>query len=337
MSKDQFSSPPGDALPILGIDVSKLTLDTCLALEGKLVRQRVANTAEGHRQMLEALQKHGVSTALIVMEATGPYHLALATTAFEAGHRVAVINPRRVLDYAKAKGRRNKTDRVDAAIIASFASAHAPALWQPLPAAQNVLRELLRRQGDLEAYLQAEERRLEMAPSVPALRESLRRAIRWIQAEKLRMEKSVVRHLQEEPALADDIRRLEAIPGFGEKTARLLTAEIPRHFKNARAVAAWLSVVPQQWTSGTSVRNGSHLGFPAPSLRGKLYFPAISAMRWDARSKAFAERLRAAGKAKMSIIFAVLHKLVRAAFAILKTGSEYQPTHAVKLDAPCSP
>jgi transposase len=176
-----------------------------------------------------------------------------------------------------------------------------------------------------------------MAPSVSALKASLRRAIRWIQAERLRMEKSIVEHLQEEPSLADEIRRLEAIPGIGKKTARLLVSELPRHFKNARAVAAWLSVVPQQCTSGTSVRNGSHLGFPGPSLRAKLYFPAICAMRCDARSKAFAERLRAAGKAKMSIVFAVLHKLVRTAFALLKTGAEYQPEHAVKLEASCSP
>lgn len=331
MSKDQISSPPGERLPILGIDVSKLTLDTHLLLRGKVLRQRLANSPEGHRQMLEGLQKLGVSKALIAMEATGPYSLGVAAASFEAGHQVAVINPRRVLDFARAKARRNKTDRADAALIAEFAEANELGLWQPLPPAQSLLRELLRRQADLEAQLQAEKRRLEMAPNERALKESLRRSLLWLQAEMQRLEKSIEEHLKAEPALADDIRRLEAIPGVGQKTARLLTSEIPRHFKNARSVAAWLGLTPRQWTSGSSVRKGAHVGHAAPSLRGRLYFPAISVMRYDPRSKAFAERLRAAGKAKMSVIFAVLHKLVRAAFVMLKTGAEYQLDHALDL------
>ena len=236
MSKDKLSSPPGESLPVLGIDVSKLTLDTCLVLHGRQVRQRVVNTAAGHRQMLEALQKRGVSRALIVMEATGPYGLAAASTALKAGHQVAVINPRRILDFARSQGRRNKTDRVDAAIIADFAATRAVELWQPLPPAQSALRDLLRRQDDLQAQIQAEARRLEMAPEAPlALQESLQRSMRWHQAEQKRVEKSIVLHLKAQPALAADIQRLKAIPGFGVKTSRLLAAEIPRHFKNARA------------------------------------------------------------------------------------------------------
>src|SRR6185295_3316420 len=145
-------------------------------------------------------------------------------------------------------------------------------------------------------------------------RQSLRRSQRWLAAELDRLEKAVAAHLTDSPQLADDITRLEAIPGSGRNTARLPAPEIPRHFKNARSVAAWLGVVPRQCQSGTSVRKASRIGHAAPQLRHKLYFPALTAMRHDPRSKAFAARLRAAGKTPMSIVFAVLHKLVRTAF-----------------------
>ena len=317
------------ALPALGIDVAKDTLDACLLIDARILQQRFANSPDGHAALFAWLGAQGVAKALLALEATGAYSLAVATAAVQAGHRVAVLNPRRVLDFARSLGRRNKTDRVDAALIARMAATQSLEPWQPLPPAQALLRELVRRQADLEIALQAEQRRLEPAPTAPALRQSLQRSVQWLAAELLRLEKAVAAHLAGSPELAADVTRLEAIPGCGRKTARLLAAEIPRHFKNARAVAAWLGVVPRQCQSGASVRKSSRIGHAAPELRSKLYFPAITAIRHDARSKAFAERLRAAGKTPMAIVFAVLHKMVRTAFALLKSKANYNPIHSL--------
>jgi transposase len=331
MSENKSHPPSVDALPVLGIDVSKSTLDVCLIIDALKTHHRFANNAEGIKRMLAMLPKQGASRARVVMEATGSYSLAPATAAFEAGCVVSVVNPRRVLDFARSCGRRNKTDRVDAELIARFAGAQPLDCWQPLPAEQSVLRDLMRRQADVEAQLRAEKRRLDVAAAVPALRQSLTRAARWLDAERKRLEKSIQEHLRRHPGLAEDVARLNAIAGFGEKTSRLLAAEIPRHFRNARSTASWLGVVPRQFQSGSSVRKASRIGHAAPSLRSKLYFAAITAIRWDPRSMAFAQRLRTAGKSKMSIIFAVLHKLVRTAFALLKNHASYQPDHAVSL------
>ena len=338
-----FPSPVPAPLPALGIDVAKDTLDTCLILDTRTLHQRFANTGDGHAQMLAWLKAQGVTQALVALEATGTYSLAVATAAQAAGHRVAMLNPRRVLDFARSLGRRNKTDeeeegnreaggrasRVDAEILARMAATQPLEEWQPLPPAQALLRELLRRQADLEVALQAEERRLETAPAAPALRQSLRRSAKWLAAELARLEKAVAAHLRQSLELAADILRLEAMPGVGQKTARLLAAEIPRPFKNARAGAAWLGVVPRQCQSGTSVRKASRIGHAAPERRARLYFPALTALRHDPRSKAFAERLRAAGKTPMAIVFAVLHKMVRTAFALLQSKADYNPLHTL--------
>jgi transposase len=326
----------GESPPVLGIDVSKLTLDTCLLQGGKTRQQRFANTKEGIAKMLAMLTSTGASPALVAMEATGPYSLAAATASAAAGHRVAVINPRRVLDYAKACERRNKTDRVDAALIARFASKEALPLWSPLPAAQSLLRDLLRRQSDLESQLHAEERRLEMATSAGALEASLQRSITWLRAELARLEKGLREHLDDHAALRADIDNLQTVPGFGMKSARLLAAEIPRHFAHARAVSAWARLVPQQHESGKG-RKPSRIGHDAPALRSRLYFPAITAIRCCPRFRGLAERLRAKGHCEMSIIMAVLHKLVRTAFAILRSGQSFNPDHAISLPTPCSP
>jgi transposase len=321
--------PTAAPLPALGIDVAKDTLDTCLLLDARTFHQRFANSADGHTGLLAWLKAQGVAQAVVALEATGAYSLATATACQLAGHRVAVLNPRRVLDFARSLGRRNKTDRADAQLIARFAATQPLDPWQPLPPAQALLRELLRRQADLEVALQAEQRRLETAAPAPALRQSLQRSLRWLAAELARLEKALATHLAKSPELSADITRLQAIPGCGQKTARLLAAEIPRHFKNARSVAAWLGVVPRQCQSGTSVRKASRIGRAAPELRRKLYFPALTAMRHDPRSKAFADRLRAAGKTPMAILFAVLHKLVRTAFALLKSTTAYNPHHSL--------
>lgn len=327
----QTSAVAPESPPVLGIDVSKLTLDTCLLQGGHARHQRFANTKDGIAKMLEMLQSTAAPHALVAMEATGPYSLAAATASAAAGHPVTVINPRRVLDYAKACERRNKTDRVDASLIARFASKEPLPLWRPLPAEQSMLRDLLRRQNDLDNQLHAEQRRLEMATSAGALKASLKRSIIWLRAELERLEKSLRQHVNDHKGLAADIDNLQTVPGFGEKSARLLAAEIPRHFANARAASAWLRVVPQQCTSGISVRKPSRIGHDAPSLRSKLYFAAVTAMRCSPRFQALAERLRTKGHCNMSIIMAVLHKLVRTAFAILHSGQPYNPDHAVTL------
>lgn len=280
------------------------------------------------------LQNTGSAQAIVALEATGPYSLAAAVASEAAGHQVAVINPRRVLDYAKACERRNKTDRVDAGLIARLASKEPLPLWRPLPADQDLLREFLRRQHDLQRQLHAEERRLEMmTTSAKPLRGSIKRSISWLRAELGRLEKSLSQHLDDHGKLAADIQNVQTIPGFGEKSARLFVGEAPRHFANARAVASWLRVVPQQCKSGQSVHKPSQIGHDAPALRDKLYFAAVTAMRCSPRFQALAERLRAKGHCKMSIIMAVLHKLIRTAFAVLQSGQPYHPDHVVQLPA----
>jgi transposase len=56
----------------------------------------------------------------------------------------------------------------------------------------------------------------------------------------------------------DTVRRLQSIPGIGPVTASAVVATIgnAREFRNGREFAAWLGLVPRQWSTGGKTRLG---------------------------------------------------------------------------------
>jgi transposase len=107
-------------LPVLGIDVSKLTFDACLlSATGSKTTAQFSNDAKGFARLDAWLKTHSAVKTLSGLEATGPYSLKLLQHLQAKGHVACQLNPRRVKDYGRSQGRRIKTDRADAALIAS--------------------------------------------------------------------------------------------------------------------------------------------------------------------------------------------------------------------------
>jgi len=315
----------------LGIDVSKATLEVCL-LQDSLTRHRYRrtfpNTRCGLQALLEWLKGHHPQPVAAVMESTGCYGELAAHLLHEAGHRVSVLNARRIQQYALSRCRHNKTDQVDAEVIARFGFTEEDLpQWLPTPLPQAQLRELLHRSDEVTSALQAERNRLEAVGRRSAIVGSLRSHIRWLEKELARLEQAMSELLKACSDLAEDCARLEAIPGIGAKTARVLAAELPRNLESSRTAAAWAGVAPRLFESGT-IRKPSRI---APGgnryLRKALYFPAIVARSCNPRFKTFADRLAERGLSKKAVICAVLHKLLRTAFAILKHKIAYDPSH----------
>jgi transposase len=328
-----ITTPSHQLKACLGIDVSKATLEVCLLRDSASrhrYRRTFSNSAAGLKALLNWLYSHHPQPVDALMESTGSYGELAAHLLHEAGHRVSVLSARRIQLYAQSQCRHNKTDQVDAEIIARFGFAGAPGelpQWLPAPEPQAQLRELLRRGDELGAMLQAERNRLETASQKCATLQSLRSHIRWLEKELARLEAATAKLIKASPNLAADCLRLEAIPGIGAKTARTLVAELPRHLKDSHTAAAWAGVAPRISQSGT-IKKPSRI---APGgnryLRKALYFPSLVAIKYNPRLKTFAERLAQRGLSKMAVICAVLHKLLRTAFAILKNQSAYDPTH----------
>src|SRR5919206_3297320 len=137
-------------MDVLGIDLAKLTFDATLLTDGgEQHYQSFSNTPEGFTQLQIWLSGHGVTQLHACMEATNIYWEALATWLYAQGHTVSVVNPARIKGYAQATMQRNKTDKLDSAVIASFCATHQPTAWQPLSAEQRRLRALVRHREDL--------------------------------------------------------------------------------------------------------------------------------------------------------------------------------------------
>ena len=311
----------------LGLDMAKAKFDACQLLGPRAHHAQFDNSKPGIASLRAWCKKHGAPAPHTVLQATGRYGELAASALHAAGHRVHVANPGRIEDHARRHGQRNKTDRLDAALIAGFGATRALPEWQPASAAQQILRALMRRSADLATMLQAERNRTESAND-PLVAKSLARIVRALAKETASLQPQIKAHIQATPELRTDTAHLRQIEGIGERTASRLAAEVPRHLPNARAAAAWLPVTPHVRQSGTCLRATAPVGTEGNRhLRRVLFMAALTARRRNPRLRPFADRLATAGKSKMSVLLAVLHKLVKIAFSLLKNHSPYDPAH----------
>src|SRR5215510_6650069 len=112
------SSTDQVTLPVLGLDVAKNSVQAELRIASKNVRFGFANNPRGFAQLARILNQHNAPKVWAALEATGPYTQALALWLHGQAHRVSLLNPRRVKQYARRAGHRSKTDRLDSAEIA---------------------------------------------------------------------------------------------------------------------------------------------------------------------------------------------------------------------------
>ena len=127
---------------MLGIDVSKETLDADWAHGQRKQRRTFQNSPGGWQKMLVWLKDGGASDVHVCMEATGRHSLGLALALHDAGHVVSIVNPAQIRDFARTKLGRNKTDKVDASLIREYAELFKPTPWAPPSPAMRRLCEL---------------------------------------------------------------------------------------------------------------------------------------------------------------------------------------------------
>jgi transposase len=174
----------------------------------------------------------------------------------------------------------------------------------------------------------AEENRLSSGITVEEVRASVEEHLSYLKQEIKRCEELIRTHINSHPGLKQQSELLDSIPGIAQTTAALLLSEITdiTQYRSARQVAAYAGLVPRERQSGTSVRGRTRLSkIGNARLRRALYFPAITALRCSPFFQAWAEGLRQRGKSKMSIICAVMRKLVHLAYGVLKSEQPFDP------------
>ncbi len=302
---------------VLGIDVSKLTLDMALIFDNRTLCRQFQNSTAGFKSFAAWLESLQIKQVHACLEATGIYGEAVALFLHECGHRVSVVNPLRIKGYAQSNMQRNKTDRLDARLIADFCQTQKPESWPPPSLEVKHLQSLVRRVEVLEEMLQAEENRLTNA--APEIKSSIERIITLIKEEISELERQIKKHISQNSNLKEQSELLQTIPGIGARTANLLLSEIEfDRYDSARAIAAQAGVTPRKKQSGTSLKQTSLSKLGNARIRRALYFPAIVARQHNEIVKEFAKRLKKNGKTPMQIVCAAMRKLLHIAFGVLK-------------------
>lgn len=322
-------------MPIIGIDVSKHKLHSAYLVDaerGKVHTKASPNDAKGYQQLLAwARRQTGQAPEALhfILEATGVYHEAPAEALYEAGARVSVVNPAHVRHFAYSRGIHTKNDAHDRRVLALFGAERRPSAWQPLSPELKRLRALLDRLETLSRDIQRETNRQEQARrrGEPAVLESIATVVAALEQEQQRLRREIDDHIDAHPQLHQDRELLQSIPGIGEKLAPHLLVLLCGHdFRRAPQPAAFIGLAVRQHDSGTRVHKPSKLTKCGDGqLRALLYYPAMSALRFNPDVAALGERLKRYGKAPKARIGAAMRKLIHIAFGVIKNQTPYTP------------
>jgi len=298
---------------LLGIDVAKNEL--VVGNFDHSILKTVPNSNEGFRNILSILRNHNIK--VVVVEATGGYQFAFVR--FLQNHQipVAVCNPRQVRDFAKSRGLLEKSDAIDAKVIAQFGYANRPRISNVLGENEQRQRYLATRRTQLTKLKMSEQNRLEHAHD-PAVQASIEHIIEVLQRELDSIEELLSELVQSCPELKRKDQVLRSAPGVAHKTSHALLAELPElgHL-SSQEIAKLVGVAPLNQDSGT-MRGKRSIGKGRPRPRTALYMAALVAVRFNPLIKAFYERLLKHGKPKKVALTAAMRKLLITLNAMVK-------------------
>lgn len=290
---------------ICGVDTASRILQANIGKDGPA--RQVERTAQGIQELIAFCKAHGVT--LVVLEATGGYEQLPFALLWEAGLPCAILNPRAVRRFAEAMGVLEKTDAIDARLIAWYAEVKRIQPCQPASAAQQQLRAFVARLRQLTqaAVVQSNQRRL---VEDPVVRDSIDQVLALLRAQIRRFERDIAGLLASDPIWVALEEAFRSIKGVAARTVACLMAELPEiGTVSNKAIAKLAGLAPLARDSGQHQGRRMVRGGRA-GVRSILFVVAEVVRRHEADFAAFHRKLSQAGKAKKAIRVALARKLL---------------------------
>ena len=244
-----------------------------------------------------------------------------------AGLPVIVINPRRVGDYARAMGRVAKTDKLDAKVIAEFAT--TPRLsCRELPAAAARQRSAWMARRDQLVELHVAERNRREHASDPLVSESIDKVVAVLEEQIAAIDQKLAEAIAADESLKHKVELLDSVPAIGPVTAVMLVIRLPELGRvNRRQIAALVGLAPMNRDSGR-YRGKRMTGGGRVRVRSALYMPMLAAIRYNPRIRDFYQHLLDNGKSKMTALVAAMRKLLTILNTLIQTDQSWNPKNA---------
>lgn len=303
----------------LGADVdSRYVMVACAA--GSFRPHRIAN----ERKAILAWLKTVPRASRLAMESTGSYHELLADLAHAARLQVFILNARDVRKYAAGIGRRGKTDRLDAEVLARFIAREHAELhpYVPPTKAQRTLAQLMRRRAKL---VQTKDSIRQSLRGLPVLKAQARQLTEHIDRLIARLELLMQRTLQQIPAAGEAAKLIETIPGFGALTSTCLGqrfTRVPYATSDAVVAATGLDTRPDDSGQKHGRRRLSKQG---PSEERRLLFNCARSASQTKLWRPYYEAQLAKGLSPTAATVILARKMLRVAFAVHKHRQVFNP------------
>lgn len=305
----------------VGVDVSKNRLDVHLHPMNKSFF--VSNDSQGISKLLREISPYAVKE--ILCEASGGYERPLATKGRMSKHKLRVINPRRVRDFARAKGVHAKTDKIDAKMIALF-GVTIPSEYEQneISFEQMQLQEFVKYKNNLQEMLTEESARLKN-PIYNETKDYIKKHVIHLGKQIDKIKDKIAKLIDTNEDMKKKKILMETMPGIGAETSAALIADMPELGSlNEKEVAALLGVAPftQQsgnWKGTSSIRDGRF----AP--RKAVYMASLSASRYNPILEEFYKKLIARGKPPKVGLVALMRKIIITLNAMLRDDAVWNP------------
>lgn len=303
----------------VGIDVSKNKLDVSISNNNSILQ--FENNENGFKEFIKVLPTK--KNTLIVLEATGGYEKQVANYFRKKEFKVAVVNAKRVRDFAKAHGKFAKTDGIDADMIRRFGETFKP-IPQILTSKEADKRlQNIERRDQLVRMITLEKQYLEHVSDLDQ-KKSINKHIKYLKKEISVLEDSLEDQFNQDAILKDKFDRLDEIKGVGKITAMNILIHLPELGQlTSKEVSALTGVAPFNKDSGQS-KGKREIWGGRKSVRTALYMAVLSARRSNVALKIFYDRLIANGKEKKVAMVACMRKLIIIMNAIIRDGSKWK-------------
>lgn len=307
---------------IIGIDVSKATLDIFEASNAKSTR--IDNTDEAIQRLAPVWHEAG---ALVIFEATGRYAEALRRVLSRCAVPFQRVSPDKARSFARYAGFLAKTDKLDARMLAALGKASDRPADPPFDEAREALMALQRRRDQLVSMRQMERTRAKGVLR-PEERAGIERLIAFLSQEVAEFDDLIHRHIDACERLKQAQARLCQVHGIGKVSAAALLAFLPElGQRSGKTIAALVGLAPLNRDSGRhhgqrSIRGGRK------SVRDKLFMAAVAASRSHSHFADIYQKLIVAGKPPKVALIALARKILLTANAILRDAADYVPKPA---------